>query len=93
MKSRAPRIRLLLRWTFRRAGRFLTCEVTQAGSRFILALRPHFAGGEEQATTFESGVSALTRHAEIAQALRASGWSVASYTERSGGHAARAVAA
>lgn len=71
-----------LRWTFYRDGRFLTCQVTpQTGGRlFTLSVIPHFEGADEQAETFASGISAVQRHAVIAQTLRASGWVMAAYS-------------
>lgn len=79
--KRAPSSRPLLQWTFQRRGRFLTCQVTAGprGCGFTLSLIPHFEGADERVETFDSGISALHRHAMIAAALRARGWRTASY--------------
>ena len=80
MKQRAPRRHLLLQWTFHHSGRFITCQLTHDGPTFQLSLFTHSAAGETYVASYTSGIEAMQRHAEIAKALRNSGWTMASYT-------------
>ena len=91
MKQRASRRHLLLQWTFHHAGRFVTCQLTHDGPAFRLSLFTHSSTSEVYVASFTSGIEAMQRHAEIAKALRTSGWTLASYTDA--GVAAHPVAA
>ena len=80
MKQRASRQHLLLQWTFHHAGRFITCQLTHDGPTFQLSLFTHSSTRESYVASYTSGIEAMQRHAEIARALRAAGWVVASHT-------------
>jgi hypothetical protein len=80
MKQRASRRHLLLQWTFHRAGRFVTCQLTHDGPAYRLSLFTHSSRSATYVASYTSGIAAMQRHAEIAKALRNSGWTLASYT-------------
>jgi hypothetical protein len=84
MKQRASRQHLLLQWTFHHAGRFITCQLTHDGPTFQLSLFTHSSTSESYVASYTSGIEAMQRHAEIAKALRNSGWTMASYTTDAG---------
>ena len=71
----------MLRWQFRMRNRLLTCGIARNGaSGFNVITLPHWDVKGGIVETFESQASALQRHAMIADRLRSSGWSIASYT-------------
>jgi hypothetical protein len=71
----------MLRWIFRRGNHFLTCQLTRIRNhRYVLALVPHWDQSTLESESFDSGLSALHRHASIANALRESGWKVVAYS-------------
>ena len=71
----------MIRWQFRMRNRLLTCGITKslAGGFTVITL-PHWDVKGGMVETFSTQASALQRHATIAERLRSSGWSVASYT-------------
>jgi hypothetical protein len=69
----------MLRWVFRRNTQMLTCEVDAASRRWDVCLVPHWDVGGSVVERFETPLSALERHAEIARQLRAAGWAVVAY--------------
>jgi hypothetical protein len=76
-----PSSRRVLRWIFRRGNHLLTCQLTKIfGNRYVLSLVPHWDREHGDTETFESGLSALHRHAIIAKSLRDAGWKVVAYT-------------
>ena len=71
----------MLRWQFRMRNRTLTCGITKSGATgFSVITLPHWDVRSGIVETFPTQASALQRHATIAERLRSSGWSVASYT-------------
>lgn len=71
----------MLRWQFRMRNRLLTCGITENGPNgFNVITLPHWDVKGGIVETFESQSSALQRHARIADRLRSTGWSIASYT-------------
>ena len=80
-KMTRPSSRRVLRWIFRRGNHLLTCQLTKVfGSRYILSLVPHWDRAHGDSESFDSGLSALHRHAVIAKSLRDAGWKVVAYT-------------
>ena len=71
----------MLRWQFRMRNRLLTCGITKSGPNgFSVITLPHWDVKGGIVETFHNQVSALQRHARIAEQLRSAGWSIASYT-------------
>lgn len=71
----------LLRWQFRFRNRLVTCGVSRSGaSGYSVVTVPHNNVKKATIEIYTDLVSALRRHAAIASDLRASGWSIASYT-------------
>lgn len=71
----------MLRWQFRMRDRMLTCGVAKSGARdFSVITLPHWDVRGGIVETFQSQAMALERHATIAERLRSTGWSIASYT-------------
>jgi hypothetical protein len=78
---RAPKAtRRLLRWTFRRGNRLLSCQIHRHDGFFTVATVPHWNADDTQIETFDRGIDAFRQHADIAAGLRQSGWDVVSYT-------------
>ena len=70
----------LLAWTFRRGGRFLTCEVLcTPDKRYAVIVIPHWSGGTTLVEQLANSVDAFQRHAALAMQLRQQGWGVAAY--------------
>lgn len=69
----------MLRWVFRRDTETLTCEVDAAGNRWEVCIVPHWDVAESVIERFDTPLSALERHADIARRLRDAGWSVVDY--------------
>ena len=81
MKTSRTGSRRVLRWIFRRGNQFVTCQLTRIRNhRYVIALVPHWDRSNMGSETFESGLSALHRHAGIANSLRESGWKVVAYS-------------
>ena len=73
----------MLRWELKRGRERLICQVdrdpgTSAFSVIVVPLRSLQRASVER---FDAAVEALRRHASLAADLRASGWSVAAYTQ------------
>jgi len=73
-----------LRWQFRQGKRLLTCGIAKSdASGYSVVTVPHNNVRKGTVEIYKDLVSALQRHASIAAQLRASGWSIASYTQQS----------
>ena len=71
----------MIRWQFRLRDRLLTCGVSGSGATgFSVVTLPHHNVRRGTVEIYRDLASALQRHAAIALQLRASGWSIASYT-------------
>lgn len=71
----------MIRWQFRFRDRLLTCGVSRTGATgFSVVTVPHHNVRRGTVEIYKDLASALQRHAAIALQLRASGWSIASYT-------------
>lgn len=71
----------MLRWQFRMRNRTLTCGISKSGAGgFNVITLPHWDVRGGVVETFHSQALAVQRHATIAERLRSSGWSLASYT-------------
>ena len=71
----------MIRWQFRFRDRLLTCGVSKTGAAgFSVVTLPHHNVRRGTVEIYKDLASALQRHAAIALQLRASGWSIASYT-------------
>jgi hypothetical protein len=67
----------MLRWVFRRANQFLTCELdVRAPHTFDVCIVPHWDVSGSVVERFGDAVAAMERHAAIARALRRAGWTV-----------------
>ena len=70
-----------LRWQFRMKNRLLTCGIAKTpAAGYSVVTVPHHNVHKGTVEIYQDLVSALQRHAAIATALRADGWSIASYT-------------
>jgi hypothetical protein len=69
----------LLRWVFQRGNQLLTCQLDSEGSKpsYTLSLVPHWDVRQAVSETFDAGVSAFHRHANVAERLRREGWTAA----------------
>ncbi len=71
----------MIRWQFRMRNLMLTCGVSKlADESFSVVTLPHWDVQSGVVETFLDSASALQRHAEIVDRLRATGWSIAAYT-------------
>ena len=71
----------MLRWQFRLRNRLVTCGVSRSGARgYSVMTVPHHNVKQATIEIYKDLMTALRRHASIASELRASGWSIASYT-------------
>ena len=71
----------LLRWQFRMRDRLVTCGISRSGARgYSVVTVPHHNVKQATIEIYNDLVSALKRHASIAEQLRENGWSIASYT-------------
>jgi len=76
-----PRTADMIRWQFRMRNLRLTCGVSRLADHcFSVVTLPHWDIQRGIVETFADPGSALQRHAEIVDRLRASGWSIAAYT-------------
>jgi hypothetical protein len=78
--AKAPARRLaestILRWTFLRGTKTLTCEVRVFGKQtYNVCVVPHWDVSSSVVETFKRPGVALRRHAEIASDFREAGWS------------------
>jgi hypothetical protein len=84
MKRNAPKHRpiRLLRWVFQRRAQVVTCQLDREGrhAAYSLSLVPHWDVRQVVTETFEAGVSAFRRHADVAAQLRSQGWTLVLYT-------------
>ena len=83
MKTSAlkKKTRDMIRWQFRFRDRMLTCGVSESGATgFSVVTVPHNNVRRGTVEIYRDLASALQRHAAIVSQLRASGWSIASYT-------------
>lgn len=83
MKTSAlkKKTREMIRWQFKFRDRFLTCGVSHTGAAgFSVVTVPHHNVRRGTVEIYRDLTSALQRHAAIALQLRASGWSIESYT-------------
>ena len=83
MKATPRRAHAVGQWILQYGKDVVTCGVHwhPDTSRYLLSVVPN--GLEDAAMTepFASGVAALARHAAIAAALRARGWTVLAYSD------------
>ena len=71
----------MIRWQFRMRNLMLTCGVSRLANReFSVVTLPHWDIQRAVVETFADPASALQRHAEIVDRLRATGWSIEAYT-------------
>jgi len=80
MTSRTAELHQVVRWTFQRGSEMLTCVVHGLPRTFRVSLIPHGPGQISSVQSCPSLFAALSRHADIAAALRDQGWDVVSYT-------------
>jgi len=79
--DQAERPNAMLRWQFQLQNRLVTCGVSHSGARgYSVVTVPHHNVKQATIEIYQDLISALRRHASIAAQLRASGWSIASYT-------------
>jgi hypothetical protein len=65
----------LVRWTFLRQGRMLTCEILVNGpSSYDVCVIPHWDAGSSLIEEFEFSPVALWRHADLVSHFRETGW-------------------
>ena len=84
MTKRTPRRpHAVIRWILQYGNDLVTCGVhlQPATSTYLVSVVPNGQEDAAMVETFESGVAALGRHAAIAAALRARGWSVSAYSD------------
>jgi hypothetical protein len=68
----------MLRWTFTRNHAALTCELdANPGGGYDVSLVPHWDVSRAAIEPFDTAVTALERHAELAEYLRETGWHLA----------------
>jgi hypothetical protein len=72
-ESRAQR---LVRWTFERGSRAITCQVDAQDGTYHVRVMPHWDLADLRVTSEPTPWEALRRHAEIAARLREAGWCV-----------------
>jgi hypothetical protein len=72
----------LLRWELKRGRERLICQVERepGSSVFSVIVVPLRSLQRASVERFDEAVAAIRRHAALAAALRADGWSVAAYT-------------
>src|SRR5688572_22110554 len=88
MKRTSRRPHPVIRWILRYGKDLVICGVhwQPSTSTYSVSVVPNGREDAAMIETFASGVAALGRHAAIAAALRARGWTVLAYSD------ARAVA-
>lgn len=69
----------LLRWTFQKNGKAITCQVdgNESASSYDVCVVPHWDVASAVVEKVQTPVGAFQRHAEITMRLRDAGWSVA----------------
>jgi hypothetical protein len=67
----------MLQWIFTRNGAALTCELDATASGYEVCVVPHWNVASAAIERFDASVTALERHAELAQYLRDTGWHLA----------------
>ena len=77
-----PASHRIVRWIFQKGNELVTCGVVQEAGRpsYTLSLVSNAKEDDGIVEVFESGVTALQRHARIAARLRELGWTVVAYT-------------
>jgi hypothetical protein len=80
MTNRTAELQQVVRWTFQRENEMLTCVVHGLPRTFRVSLIPHGPGRTSSVQSCPSLSAALSRHADIAAALRDQGWDVVGYT-------------
>lgn len=76
---------MVVRWTFLRRGKALTCEVdARSADSYDVCVVPHWDVSSSVIETFTRASAALWRHAEIAGRLREEGWLLARDSDESG---------
>ena len=81
-KRRDPKT--LVSWILTRGTRLLTCRVDggNRGSRFAVAVLPHWAATHTIVERFTAPAAALARHAGMVTDLRNAGWRLAAYADK-----------
>ena len=91
MTTQTQQPQSLLRWVFRQGGRTLTCGLSANDTGgYDVSVMPHWNIDASTIEAFEDAGDAFGRHAQIAMALRGSGWTVADHASHAVWHAARA---
>lgn len=77
--EKSPESVCLLRWTFQKDGRSITCQVegNRSASSYDVCVVPHWDIASAVVEGAQTPIGAFQRHAEIAMRLRATGWSLA----------------
>lgn len=68
--------RRMVRWTFERGTRAITCQVDAQDGAYHVRIMPHWDLADLWVTREPTPWKALKRHAEIASQLRDAGWCV-----------------
>jgi hypothetical protein len=68
--------RRLVRWTFERGDRAITCQVDARNGAYHVRVLPHWDIADLRVSCEPTPWQALRRHAEIAARLREAGWCV-----------------
>lgn len=72
----------MVRWQFRLKNRLLTVGVAKTGAAgYSVVTIPHFNVKKGTVEIYRDLVTALQRHAALANQLRNDGWSINSYTQ------------
>ena len=68
----------LLRWTFRKGTRSITCQLDNdpRDSSYDVCVVPHWDVSSAVVEVEQEPIRAFRRHADIARRLRAAGWSL-----------------
>ena len=72
----------LLRWTFRKGMRTITCQLDNhpRESSYDVCVVPHWDVSAAVVEVAQEPIGAFRRHADIARRLRAAGWSLSRRT-------------
>ena len=78
----APDPVCLLRWTFRKGGKAITCQLDShpRDSSYDVCVVPHWDVSSSVVEVAQEPIGAFRRHADIARRLRAAGWSLSRRT-------------
>ena len=71
-----------LSWVFTRNGLSLTCSVSLSDDAFKVSAVPLWAPYAASVEAFASPIAALSRHAELSELLRESGWVLTDHSRR-----------